>query len=192
MLKQFDSITEFSQSQYADWVNLEDFTEGFTEEQLAQPCTFVAYTDYGGDFIDRTASKFIQEFANSDTYTVRNTVYYGENLLYIGCQEDEYPLSDFTGINKNFEDYYSQKEWECNESEFKRFVDETYNDFELPFDRDELMYELSEKFYGNYAPLADGTLDVCWSTFKEFADQWIGEQYVADKNKSEDVPLPGL
>lgn len=192
MLKQFNSITDFSKSEYARWVDLEEFTEGFTAEQLAQPCTFVAYTDYGGDFIDRTASKFIQEFAPSETWTQTDTVYYGENLLYLGCQENEYPLTNFTGIDEHFEDYYSQKEWECNEAEFKRFVDETYNDFELSFDRDELQSALSEKFYGNYSPQSDGTLDICWSTLKEFADQWIGEQYVADKNKSEDVPLPGL
>lgn len=191
MLTQFNSITEFSQSQYADWVNLEDFTEGFTAEQLAQPCTFVAYTDYGGDFIDRTASKFIQEFAPSETWTKRDTIYYGENLLYIGCQEDEYPLSNFTGIDEDFEEYYYNMGRECEENEYKRFMEETYSDdFQLSFDRDELLSAMFDHFYGNYSPQSDGTLDVCWSTLQEFADQWIGANYVADKN--EDVPLPGL
>lgn len=172
-MTRFDTLREFLGSQYRNWVPdaSEAFGREFTESELESPCLFAAYTDYGGDFLDRVTCQYILQNAADETHLTQSTVYFGRNLLYFGQLPDsDYPLATFPGM-PDFEEFYTEAEYEAARESFENFCE-----WELGCRagkrrrlKEWAMGRLmSERGYGYYAPQSDGTIDFCSSDLLEW------------------------
>ena len=152
----FDSYREFLESSYKNWVPKHEDAD----KLMDTPVLFVAYTDYGGDFLDRVVCEFIQEFALEESYIVEGTIYSGENLLYFGAMPaEDYLLANFPDINECFEDYYYEKFYEAEQESFEYFVSDLFKDRRRL--KDWAMEKLTTERSGYYSPMPDGTIDFC-------------------------------
>lgn len=169
-MKQFTTYAEFLESDYKNWVPsyFEQHNAEPSQELLDSPCVLFAYTDYGGDFFDRASCKFLQEFADQDSLCFTKTIFFGENVLYIGKLPDwdSYLLQDFPGISQDFESYYSDLEYEAERESFQFFVDDIFGKRERL--KEWAMDQLLEHRSGYYSPQADGTIDFCSSDLESW------------------------
>lgn len=130
-----------------------------------------AYTDYGGDFLDKVAIRYFEENYPENTL-VENAGYGGQNAYVFGepAQEwidstDDYPLGF-----ENIEDLYYEMQNEAEYESFDMFLDDLErNDY--VFDRDEVMNWLMENRGGYYSMTTQG-LDF---SYFDLADELIDE-----------------
>ena len=115
-----------------------------------------AYTDYGGDFLDKVAIRYFEENYPENTL-VENTIYGGQNAYVCGepAQEwidstDDYPLGF-----ENIEDLYYEMQNEAEYESFDMFLDDLERD-DYVFDKDEVMEWLMENKGGYYSMTTQG------------------------------------
>jgi hypothetical protein len=121
-----------------------------------------AYTDYGGDFLDKVAIRYFEENYPENTL-VENAGYGGQNAYVFGepAQEwiestDDYPLG-MSGL----EDLYYEMQNESEDESFSMFLDDLERD-DYVFDRDEVMEWLIDNRGGYYTMTTQG-LDISYS-----------------------------
>jgi hypothetical protein len=120
-----------------------------------------AYTDYGGDFLDKVAIEYFKENYPENTL-FEYAGYGGENAFVFGepAQEwinstEDYPLG-FEGI----EEFYYQMQNDAEYEGFEYFVDDLSRDY--TFDKEEVMSWLMENKGGYYSVYPSG-VDFSWS-----------------------------
>jgi hypothetical protein len=125
-----------------------------------------AYTDYGGDFLDKVAIAYFKE-NYPENIVWENAGYNGENAYVFGepAQEwidttDNYPLG-FDYI----EDMYYEMQTEAETEDFASFLEDIHRDGYI-FDGDEVMYWLSEN-RGGYYPITTQGIDFSYSDLKD-------------------------
>lgn len=121
-----------------------------------------AYTDYGGDFLDKVAIRYFEE-NYPENIIVENAGYNGQNAYVFGepAQEwiestDDYPLG-MSGL----EDLYYEMQNESEDESFSMFLDDLERD-DYVFDRDEVMEWLIDNRGGYYTMTTQG-LDFSYS-----------------------------
>jgi hypothetical protein len=114
-----------------------------------------AYTDYGGDFLDKVAIEYFKENYPENTL-FEYAGYGGENAFVFGepAQEwinstEDYPLG-FEGI----EEFYYQMQNDAEFEGFEYFVDDLSRDY--TFDKEEVMSWLMENKGGYYSVYPSG------------------------------------
>jgi hypothetical protein len=114
-----------------------------------------AYTDYGGDFLDKVAIEYFKENYPENTL-FEYAGYGGENAFVFGepAQEwinstEDYPLG-FEGI----EEFYYQMQNDAEYEGFEYFVDDLARDY--TFDKEEVMSWLMENKGGYYSVNTSG------------------------------------
>jgi hypothetical protein len=124
-----------------------------------------AYTDYGGDFLDKVAIAYFSETYPENTIK-ENSGWGGENAFVFGEpakewieQTQDYPLGF-----EDFEDFYMQKENEQEAEDFNYFLDDLNSDY--TFDREAVIDWLMENRSGYYGMTTQG-LDFSWTDLTE-------------------------
>lgn len=129
-----------------------------------------AYTDYGGDFLDKVCIQFFLD-RKEKTFHAHNTVYYGKNAILWGdiakkfleeCQS--YPLGF-----ENLEDFYSEKEGEARDKQAQDFLND-YKDEdnkELSEHEKECAFNIICDKLSEHSILPSGTIDICESELDE-------------------------
>jgi hypothetical protein len=140
-----------------------------------------AYTDYGGDFLDKVAIIYFQENYPENTL-VENAGYGGQNAYVFGepAQEwidstDDYPLG-FEDIESFYYDMVSEAEYES----FEYFLDDLERD-DYVFDKDEVMDWLMENKGGYYSMTTQG-LDFSYS---DLTDELVDEGLISKEDEDE-------
>ena len=141
-----------------------------------------AYTDYGGDFLDKVAIRYFEENYPENTL-VENAGYGGQNAFVFGepAQEwidstDDYPLGF-----ENIEDLYYEMQNEAEYESFDMFLDDLERD-DYVFDRDEVMNWLMENRGGYYSMTTQG-LDF---SYFDLADELVDEGLISKEKEDED------
>jgi hypothetical protein len=108
-----------------------------------------AYTDYGGDFLDKVAIRYFQENYPENTL-VENTSYFGKNAYVFGEPAKEWieTTEDYPLGFEDFESYYYEKEYEQQLEDFDYFLDEISGDYS--FDKNAVLNWLLENRSGYY------------------------------------------
>jgi len=108
-----------------------------------------AYTDYGGDFLDKVAIRYFQENYPENTL-VENTSYFGQNAYVFGEPAKEWieTTEDYPLGFEDFESYYYEKEYEQQLEDFDYFLDEISRDYS--FDKNAVLNWLLENRSGYY------------------------------------------
>jgi len=140
-----------------------------------------AYTDYGGDFLDKVAIRYFEENYPQNTL-VENAGYGGQNAFVFGepAQEwidttDDYPLGF-----ENIEDLYYEMQNEAEYESFDMFLDDLERD-DYVFDRDEVMNWLMENKGGYYSMTTQG-LDFSYS---DLEDELVNEGLISKEDEEE-------
>ena len=140
-----------------------------------------AYTDYGGDFLDKVAIEYFKENYPDNTL-VEYAGYNGENAFVFGepAQEwidstEDYPLGF-----EDFEDFYYEKMNEAEYESFGYFIDDLDSDYS--FDREEVMSWLMENKGGYYSITTQG-LDFSYS---DLTDELIEEGLISKEDDDDD------
>jgi hypothetical protein len=138
-----------------------------------------AYTDYGGDFLDKVAIIYFQENYPENTL-VENAGYGGQNAYVFGepAQEwidstDDYPLG-FEDIESFYYDMVNEAEYES----FEYFLDDLERD-DYVFDKDEVMDWLMENKGGYYSMTTQG-LDFSYS---DLTDELVDEGLISKEDE---------
>lgn len=134
-----------------------------------------AYTDYGGDFMDKVLIEYFIEKKPLSIFW-ENTIYYGKNAVIFGQV-----ARDFIKASENYllgyentEDYYSQKSNDVQEAEAKRFLNEYRKDGEELTEKQKadcfliICDKLSE-----YSILPSGSIDICESTLEKTLEDFL-------------------
>jgi len=108
-----------------------------------------AYTDYGGDFLDKVAIRYFQENYPENTL-VENTSYFGQNAYVFGEPAKEWieTTEDYPLGFEDFESYYYEKEYEQQLEDFDYFLDEISRDYS--FNKNAVLNWLLENRSGYY------------------------------------------
>lgn len=109
-----------------------------------------AYTDYGGDFMDKVAIEYFEENYPKNTLS-ETTAYFGKNAFVFGKPATEwiestknYPLGF-----EDFESYYYEKQNEQENKDFERFLDDLKRDgYEVSDEAIEWLNENKSGYYG--------------------------------------------
>jgi hypothetical protein len=124
-----------------------------------------AYTDYGGDFLDKVAIAYFSEYYPNNIIK-ENSGWGGENAYVFGEpaqewieQTEDYPLG-FDDI----ESYYYEKTAEQEEEDFNYFLDEISGEY--TYDRESVLDWLLENRGGYYGMTTQG-LDFSWEDLTE-------------------------
>jgi hypothetical protein len=125
-----------------------------------------AYTDYGGEFLDKVAiDYFIENYPDNTVY--ENTIYYGKNAFIFGEpatnwieSTENYPLGF-----EDFESYYYNAENEATDEAFEYFIDSALSGY--VYDKDEVLDALHEKFDGYFSLTTQG-LDYSEKTLLDY------------------------
>ena len=140
-----------------------------------------AYTDYGGDFLDKVAIRYFEENYPENTL-VENAGYGGQNAFVFGepAQEwidttDDYPLGF-----ENIEDLYYEMQNQAEYESFDMFLDDLERD-DYVFDRDEVMNWLMENRGGYYSMTTQG-LDFSYS---DLTEELIDEGLISKEDEEE-------
>jgi hypothetical protein len=146
-----------------------------------------AYTDYGGDFLDKVAIRYFEENYPENTL-VENAGYGGQNAYVFGepAQEwidstDDYPLGF-----ENIEDLYYEMQNEAEYESFDIFLDDLERD-DYVFDRDEVMNWLMENKGGYYSMTTQG-LDISYS---DLTDELVNEGLISKEEDEEEYAKGG-
>jgi hypothetical protein len=141
-----------------------------------------AYTDYGGDFLDKVAIAYFKE-NYPDNIISEYAGYNGENAYVFGepAQEwidttDDYPLGF-----EDIEDMYYQLRTEAEFEDFDYFLDDLKRD-EYVFDKDEVMQWLLENKDGYYSITTQG-IDFSSS---DLTDELLEEGLISKEDEDED------
>ena len=124
-----------------------------------------AYTDYGGDFMDKVAIEYFEENYPKNTLS-ETTAYYGKNAFVFGKPATEWIESteDYPLGFEDFESYYYEKQNEQENEDFERFLDDLKRDgYEVS---DEAIGWLNEKKGGYYNITTQG-LDFSYSDLED-------------------------
>jgi len=116
-----------------------------------------AYTDYGGDFLDKVAIRYFQENYPENTL-VENTSYNGENAYVFGEPAKEWIESteDYPLGFENIEELYYEMQNESEYESFEYFLDDLQKYDGYVFDKDEVMSWLMENRGGYYSMTTQG------------------------------------
>jgi hypothetical protein len=120
-----------------------------------------AYTDYGGDFLDKVAIAYFSE--NYPENTIKeNSGWGGENAFVFGEPAKEWieQTQDYALGFEDFEDFYYEKQNEQEGDDFNYFLDEIVRDY--TFDREVVIDWLMENKSGYYGMTTQG-LDFSWT-----------------------------
>lgn len=165
-MHQFDSYKDFLQSAYRHWVPTyrERHDVGPSEEVLARPATFFAYTDYGGEFWHKVACNFVREHALDEDLLRQYTVYNGMNLLYLGPAEGWGSELRFPKIDSDFESFYYDAESTAESDHFRFMAEDMFGHRKrlVEFAHQTFVSNLS----GHYSLGPDGQLDVGYERLK--------------------------
>lgn len=141
-----------------------------------------AYTDYGGDFLDKVAIEYFKENYPDNTLS-ENTSYSGENAFVFGepAQEwidstEDYPLGF-----EDFEDFYYEKMNEAEYESFGYFLDDLERD-DYTFDNEEVMSWLMENKGGYYSMTTQG-LDFSYS---DLTDELLEEGLISKDDEDDE------
>jgi hypothetical protein len=144
-----------------------------------------AYTDYGGDFLDKVAIRYFEE-NYPENIVVENAGYNGQNAYVFGepAQEwidttDDYPLGF-----ENIEDLYYEMQNEAEYESYEYFLDDLKRD-DYVFDKDEVMDWLMENKGGYYSMTTQG-LDFSYS---DLTDELVNEGLI--KKEEEEYKTGG-
>jgi hypothetical protein len=131
-----------------------------------------AYTDYGGDFLDKVAIRYFQENYPENTL-VENTGYNGENAYVFGEPAKEWIESteDYPLGFENIEELYYEMQNESEYEGFEYFLDDLQKYDGYVFDKDEVMSWLMENRGGYYSMTTQG-LDFSYS---DLTDELVSE-----------------
>ena len=168
-----------------------------------------AYTDYGGDFLDKVAIRYFEENYPENTI-VENAGYNGQNAYVFGepAQEwidttDDYPLGF-----ENIEDLYYEMQNEAEYESYEYFLDDLERD-DYVFDKDEVINWLMENKGGYYSMTTQGldfsSSDLTDELFAEglirkeeeyakgggvkYNQSWHQDHYRHNKGESYEVPV---
>jgi hypothetical protein len=114
-----------------------------------------AYTDYGGDFMDKVAIEYFEENYPKNTLS-ETTAYYGKNAFVFGKPATEWleASEDYPLGFEDFESYYYEKQNEQENEDFERFLDDLKRDgYEVS---DEAIVWLNENRSGYYGMTTQG------------------------------------
>lgn len=152
------SKVEFLSEEFASEELINELKEktGITGNSTGDvPVIAFAFTDYGGDFIDKVAIEYFEE-NYPENIVSENTSYFGKNAFVFGEpaerwieETEDYPL----GFD-DFESYYYDKQYEAEVDGFNSFLDDLSSDYE--FDRDRVMDYLLEEKGGYYSITTQG------------------------------------
>ena len=141
-----------------------------------------AYTDYGGDFLDKVAIRYFEENYPENTL-VENAGYGGQNAYVFGepAQEwidttDDYPLGF-----ENIEDLYYEMQNEAEYESYEYFLDDLERD-DYVFDKDAVLFWLMENKGGYYSMTTQG-LDFSYS---DLTDELVDEGLISKEDEDED------
>jgi len=124
-----------------------------------------AFTDYGGDFMDKVAIEYFEENYPKNTLS-ETTAYYGKNAFVFGKPATEWIESteDYPLGFEDFESYYYEKQNEQENEDFERFLDDLKRDgYEVS---DEAIEWLNENKGGYYSMTTQG-LDFSYSDLED-------------------------
>jgi len=114
-----------------------------------------AFTDYGGDFMDKVAIEYFEENYPKNTLS-ETTAYYGKNAFVFGKPATEWleASEDYPLGFEDFESYYYEKQNEQENEDFERFLDDLKRDgYEVS---DEAIVWLNENRSGYYGMTTQG------------------------------------
>jgi len=114
-----------------------------------------AFTDYGGDFMDKVAIEYFEENYPKNTLS-ETTAYYGKNAFVFGKPATEWleASEDYPLGFEDFESYYYEKQNEQENEDFERFLDDLKRDgYDVS---DEAMGWLNENRGGYYGMTTQG------------------------------------
>jgi hypothetical protein len=114
-----------------------------------------AFTDYGGDFMDKVAIEYFEENYPKNTLS-ETTAYYGKNAFVFGKPATEWieASEDYPLGFEDFESYYYEKQNEQENEDFERFLDDLKRDgYEVS---DEAIGWLNENRGGYYSMTTQG------------------------------------
>ena len=116
-----------------------------------------AYTDYGGDFLDKVAIRYFQENYPENTL-VENAGYNGENAYVFGEPAKEWIESteDYPLGFENIEELYYEMQNESEYESFEYYLDDLQKYDGYVFDKDEVMSWLMENRGGYYSMTTQG------------------------------------
>jgi hypothetical protein len=116
-----------------------------------------AYTDYGGDFLDKVAIRYFQENYPENTL-VENTSYFGQNAYVFGEPAKEWieTTEDYPLGFENIEELYYEMQNESEYESFEYFLDDLQKYDGYVFDKDEVMSWLMENKGGYYSMTTQG------------------------------------
>lgn len=141
-----------------------------------------AYTDYGGDFLDKVAIEYFKENYPDNTLS-ENTSYSGENAFVFGepAQEwidstEDYPLGF-----EDFEGFYSEKENDAEYESYEYFLSDLERDY--TFDTEEVMSWLMENKGGYYSMTTQG-LDFSSS---DLTDELLDEGLISKEDDEDEI-----
>jgi hypothetical protein len=124
-----------------------------------------AYTDYGGDFLDKVAISYFSE--NYPENTIKeNSGWGGENAFVFGEPAKEWieQTQDYALGFEDFEDFYYEKQNEQEGEDFNYFLDDIVSEY--TFDREVVIDWLMENKSGYYGITTQG-LDFSWTDLTE-------------------------
>jgi hypothetical protein len=114
-----------------------------------------AFTDYGGDFLDKVAIEYFQENYPENTL-VEPTSWNGQNAYVFGEPAKEWieQTEDYALGFEDIEDFYYEKQSEQEQEDFNYFLDEISDEYE--FDKEEALEWLNENRGGYYGMTTQG------------------------------------
>lgn len=156
------------------------------DAELQLPVFDMRFTDYGGDFLDRVLSEYVQEYWPAGTYQAIPVSYNGTNLLAIGRHDTErYALStpelayygddgtiEYREPGPDFEEYYYLKKSEAERTSFEYFLDLEIGTKRCRRLKAWALEVLMSERSGYYCPQPDGTVDFCYSNLST----WLRNQ----------------
>lgn len=120
-----------------------------------------AYTDYGGDFMDRVAIQYFQE-EHPDSIVFENTRFFGKNAFIFGDVAKEFveaTKSYLLGF-ESMEEFYSEKQSEAEDASFQSFIDDISEDkYKFVYGKEEALKQIREEFSGYWGINSDGQAD---------------------------------
>jgi hypothetical protein len=179
-----DSRLEYVTDAYASDSLQEELKEKLGIETDSLQDNYVisfAYTDYGGDFMDKVAIAYFKENYPNNTL-FENAGYNGENAYVFGEPAKEWieTTQDYPLGFEDIEDFYYEKTSEQENEDFNYFLDEIKGDYS--FDKDEALQWLNENRGGYFGMTTQG-LDF---SFEDLTSELVSEGVIEPNEEDED------
>lgn len=146
-------------NRFSDEFASSDLIQELSKKYKGKDVIAFAYTDYGGDYLDKVAIEyFLENYPNN--IVVENTSYFGKNAFVFGEpatkwieSTEDYPLGF-----EDFESYYYEQEFIQTENDFNYFLNELENDDEFVFEMDKssILEYLMENYSGYFNMTTQG------------------------------------